>query len=331
MCRASVQGITFYKSKTVYDEIELPPSHQKSIPRAPRKDGRSNFNKSRSGESIVRNGNCIRTGEIRKRIHSWCGAIGGCKRIRFFTITFPEGTQDEDGKKALNIWLTRLRFIDSKVNYFWTAERQRNGTIHFHLLLDRHFSIQMVNGWMKTTLINMGEKIPWSNQDHKAIYGGVNVKQKVYSGHGVEKYLIKYLTKSSFSGIGQPWHSSRELGKLAVRVRKPSSILMNVLQTAYFNARRPFKNVRLFWENGILYVPFPDGYNVDVAKWLENANGWQKGGNFGHSKYHSPASPVVPSLEPQSQFVTTTVIEKSPPQLVLPFDWIPQRPYQTRK
>jgi len=315
MCRATVQGITFFKSNRTYHEVELPKNTAKIQKDPAKKDGRIASNQARTGTNLRRNGQCVRTGEIRRRIHAWCGAIGGVKRIRFFTITFPEGTKDEDGKKALNIWLTRLRLADPKINYFWTAERQQNETIHFHLLLDRHMSIQMVNGWMKTTLINMGEKIPWSNPDHKAIYGGVNVKQKIYSGHGVEKYLIKYLTKSSFSGIGQPWHASRELGKLAVRVRKPSSEMLVILQNSYIQARRKFGTVRLFFQDGILYVPFPDNYNQEINDSLAYYNGWQKGGYSKHSPYNFPAIVAAQPLEhPLPSVAITDTAKSQPPQ-----------------
>ena len=331
MCRATVQGITFFKSNRTYHEVELP-SNKTNVSKNPTKqDGRITSNQARTGTNLKRNGKCVRTGEIRRRIHAWCGAIGGVKRIRFFTITFPEGTKDQDGKQALNIWLTRLRLADPKINYFWTAERQGNGTIHFHLLLDRHMSIQMVNGWMKTTLVNMGDKIPWSNPNHAAIYGGVNVKQKIYSGHGVEKYLIKYLTKSSFTGIGQPWHASRELGKLAVRVRQPSSVMLNVLQISYFEARRKFSQIRLFFQDGILYVPFPNGFNQQVQEWLDNQNGWRKGSNCLSSEYPFHASPVEPSLETQLQSVAISDIEKPQHPQALNFLSIFPQQYQTRR
>lgn len=331
MCRASVQGVTFFKSNRIYNEVELPHTNAFAKKITKTTDARTTSNKSRTGGSITRNGNCVRTGEIRKRIHSWCGSIGGAKRIRFFTITFPSGTRDEDGKRALNIWLTRLRKAEPRINYFWTAERQQNGTIHFHLLLDRHMSIQMVNGWMKSTLINMGDLIPWSNENHASIYGGVNVKQKIYSGHGVEKYLIKYLTKSSFTGISQPWHASRALGKLAIRVRKPSSVMLKVLHDAYVAARRRFNTIRLFWENGILYVPFPDGFNSQVSQWLEDHNGWKNGGNFQKQHYHSPAIVADQSWADSLQSVAITDIEKLTQQTQQNFLSIFQQQYQTRK
>ncbi len=71
--------------------------------------------------------------EVRQRLLGFMNTQKGKKELYFFTVSFPKGTSDATGYKIFNIWLTALRQYRLLKNYLWVAERQENGTIHFHI------------------------------------------------------------------------------------------------------------------------------------------------------------------------------------------------------
>jgi hypothetical protein len=61
-------------------------------------------------------------------------------KIAFVTLTLPSKqvhSDDEIKDKCLNQLLVELRKRYNVKNYLWRAERQKNGNIHFHILLDK--------------------------------------------------------------------------------------------------------------------------------------------------------------------------------------------------
>jgi len=125
------------------------------------------------------------------------------KFLAFYSISFPEGMTDKQAVKVLNIWLTRLREKSKKINYLWIAERQGNGTIHFHALVDRFLNIRLVNYFMAKAIdkLNRDENCGFRNWN-RSNYNGVDVK-RVFNGKGVSQYLAKYMSKGKKSESGQ--------------------------------------------------------------------------------------------------------------------------------
>lgn len=115
--------------------------------------------------------------------------------MAFYSVSFPLGYSDQDAIKSLNIWLTRIRKLSPKINYLWVAERQKNGTIHFHLLVDRFLNIRIVNYYMGKTIDGINK-----DQDNKygsfnrSKYNGVDVK-RVFNLKGLRNYITKYISK----------------------------------------------------------------------------------------------------------------------------------------
>jgi hypothetical protein len=61
-------------------------------------------------------------------------------KIAFITLTLPSPqvhTDKEIKDKCLNQFLVELRLRYKVKNYIWRAEKQKNGNIHFHILVDR--------------------------------------------------------------------------------------------------------------------------------------------------------------------------------------------------
>lgn len=153
--------------------------------------------------------------KVRKRCHALSRLEKSKKFLAFYTITFPEGLPDADCYKLFNLWLTRCRRTGGLTTYLWVAERQKNSTIHFHMLTNDFMPITKVNGYMAKTLSNVKKK------GHENL---VNLETEKYNGIDVKKvgkkrktligYLTKYITKNNIEFYRLPWHCSRNVSKL---------------------------------------------------------------------------------------------------------------------
>lgn len=235
-------------------------------------DGRKEANEKRKGQALKRNGKYVRSTEVRRTVIAWVAAIGGIHKVKFTTITFPEGTNDKLAKKAFNIFLTRWRKIVPEISYLWTAERQKNGTLHFHMVHTHYTDIQKLNGFMRATLKNLANQIPNYSKDQAGRYNGVDVGKKVYSKIGIEKYLAKYLTKAQKSGINQPWHRSREMGQLATKVRINRERVEGLMGLAYLNADCEDITLRVFENDYCLFIAWPDSLSQHIKFHLDAYN-----------------------------------------------------------
>lgn len=152
--------------------------------------------------------------KIKCKIMAWADLLNSRQSFKFITITFPQNTPDKLARTALNTWLTRIRKVFELQNYIWVAERQLNGTIHYHLLVDIYLPIRVINRYMSVTLANLLDK----TQGHQikfdaAKYNGVDISQ-VMSVSSTIRYVSKYLTKSSDVSDGAIWHCSRSISAL---------------------------------------------------------------------------------------------------------------------
>ena len=260
-------------------------------------DGRSVANARRKGEKLERNGKFIRSSEVRRTVISWVGAIGGISRVRFTTVSFPLGTPDHTAKACLNIFFTRWRKAIPDLSYLWTAERQTNGTIHFHIVTNRFTDVQLLNGWMKASLKTRLKDIPNYSADQLTIYNGVDIAARVYSKSGIEGYLAKYLTKAQNSGINQPWHRSRKMGELATKIRVDAvSIrsLFSFLKSAYISEDHRF---RTFENDYCFYIEWPPLVSQIIKRKLLHYNRERWKGVSQRHQYHLNAQHVTGQKE----------------------------------
>jgi uncharacterized membrane protein (UPF0136 family) len=72
-------------------------------------------------------------------------------KVSFVTLTLPSVQVHPDRKiinKCLNQWLVEARKYYYVKNYVWRAEKQKNGNIHFHILIDKYIDYQELrDGW----------------------------------------------------------------------------------------------------------------------------------------------------------------------------------------
>lgn len=135
--------------------------------------------------------------------------------LAFYSISFPLGLTDEAAYFVYNNWLTRCRKSSELKSYLWVAERQKNGTIHFHLLTNDFMPIQVVNGYMRSALKTAKRK---GNETLTKVdidkYNGVDVQRVGREKGGVISYLVKYISKNDIEFYRLPWHCSRDVSRL---------------------------------------------------------------------------------------------------------------------
>lgn len=100
---------------------------------------------------------------IHKRLYAWMEAIRvgnhtykhfkskDQRRLTFVTLTLSATQRHDDKwikKNMLELFMKRLQYNYKVVNYFWKAEVQKNGNLHFHLVLDTYIPfISIQSNW----------------------------------------------------------------------------------------------------------------------------------------------------------------------------------------
>jgi hypothetical protein len=145
----------------------------------------------------------------------------GKKELYFWTVTFPVGTGDAVAYKIFNIWLTTLRQYKLLKNYLWIAERQKNGTVHFHIAVPHKMPAKRANAMMQGTLTTFAKRkeIPFNVYQCKR-YNGVDIAKNRTTrrvtnfalkkgSRALATYLTKYVSKNDEGFAHLAWHNSR--------------------------------------------------------------------------------------------------------------------------
>lgn len=183
------------------------------------------------GRKVSKSTYVINKKEVSHRIRGFVNQMKGEKMLYFWSITFPEKTSDEVGHILMNKWLTRLRQEKMIREYLWITERQENGTIHFHMTINRKMDVKKANKFMRASImhsINQGE----IKYDRIAAtrYNGVDIAKdrktrrvinfaKQNKQKALTNYLTKYVTKNNEGFSQLAWHCSRGYSNLITAVR----------------------------------------------------------------------------------------------------------------
>ncbi len=152
------------------------------------------------------------------------------KFIAFYSVSFPLGNSDEELFICWNYWLTSLRKTFGLNNYIWVTERQKNGTLHFHMLTNNYMPITQINRSMGIIINNrvLNGFMKWGNSDINR-FNGVDVdsifnsKRHKKTGkllnpsevrNWISKYVTKYVTKNTETFSHLCWHCSRSISIL---------------------------------------------------------------------------------------------------------------------
>lgn len=181
----------------------------------------------------------------------------------FFTVSFKAGTRDKQCYELLNIWLTSLRQQGKLKSYLWVAERQKNGTIHFHVLIPHRLRVQIANTIMRQSIlgyIKKGKITHWPESEARR-YNGVDIaknrKTKRVTNFALKKsekalqqYITKYVSKNNDVHQMQPWRCSRDWSALVKGVNVTRDFAAGVLGNSgrLLDQKNNFENEYIqFW------------------------------------------------------------------------------------
>lgn len=169
--------------------------------------------------------------KVRDKCQMLFNTKAGQNFIAFYSVSFPLGISDDDAFKVWNYWLTFLRKEQRLKSYLWVTERQKNGTIHYHMLTCDYMPIRRTNDALRTILKNYNAKYKrgWQNIEN---YNGVDVFsvwakngkhvkrgfQRIGKNQGaarISQYITKYVSKNNDTFSHLCWHCSRCVSALA--------------------------------------------------------------------------------------------------------------------
>ena len=144
------------------------------------------------------------------------------RKILFLTLTLPfkQSTTDNTVKRFLLAPFISFLIRKNLVKYyFWKAESQENGNIHFHLLIDKYIDKKIINNYWNIFCYNYAFK--YEKIDDKKIHTAPSTRiEAPQNGDSIENYVLKYaLKEDSHRKIdGRIWGMSDELRQIDVPV-----------------------------------------------------------------------------------------------------------------
>lgn len=163
----------------------------------------------------------------KKLVREKCSAFFGLRSSKYFcafyTISFPLGFLDDYCMKCFNTLLTRLHKVFKLRSYLWVAERQKNGTLHFHMLTNTRMRVNSSNEQLRKRSVNYFMAKAIETQINKysldinfdvSLYNGVDVKPVNNNRKALNQYLTKYVSKNNTELYRRPYHSSRDISEL---------------------------------------------------------------------------------------------------------------------
>lgn len=167
--------------------------------------------------------------KFRRKAFAYACLRRSMRFLAFYSVSFPAGMPDDVGFRIWNKVLTRLRRDLRLKSYMWVMERQRNGTLHYHMLTNDFMNVQEVNRYVAVAIeneVNAGH-CGWGSSSLER-YNGVDVHKVTGSSAAVSaqprmriiakvaNYLTKYMSKEVRSETHRVWHCSRLVSALFV-------------------------------------------------------------------------------------------------------------------
>lgn len=167
------------------------------------------------------------TKRIEQILYCWFRAInsrkinhliyGHCQSVYpvFLTLTLPSAQVHDDKyikRKVFTPFLEELKRVHKVVHYLYRCEKQKNGNIHFHVIIDKYINVRcLIDCWnrhlQKLSYLSMYQAI-WGNK----LPHNVDVR-RITSLKSLSVYLTKYMVKDSDNHVvmGRKWGCSDRL------------------------------------------------------------------------------------------------------------------------
>lgn len=140
------------------------------------------------------------------------------KQIILLTLTLSDKQKHDDNwikRNMLNRFLIKIVREKPDTKYLWKAERQENGNIHFHILLDNYFDKNRVQIWWN--LIQRDNQYHRAQLINESFLGSPSTRiESLKDVDNSIAYIAKYLQKNDDKKpiSGRLWGCSSELRKL---------------------------------------------------------------------------------------------------------------------
>lgn len=124
-------------------------------------------------------------------------------KVGFITLTLSSAqihTDKEIQDQLLHQFLVECKTKWKVSRYVWKAEYQRNGNIHFHILVDRYIPYQELRNCWNRIQNKLGyiDRAIYKNPSYN--YNSTDI-HSLYKVNDVCKYITKYMSKSTERGI----------------------------------------------------------------------------------------------------------------------------------
>lgn len=151
-------------------------------------------------------------------IHLATPAKQAQKKMVFFTLTLPATqihTDNEIKRIALNRFIITCQRKGLIEEWFWRAEKQKNGNIHFHFLTDKYFDKKLLQCIWNDCLDKLGY-IDRFEEKYKHRNPPTTQIQVIPAGQNIIDYVIKYVGKNEgvTKVLGRIWGMSDKLREL---------------------------------------------------------------------------------------------------------------------
>lgn len=241
-------------------------------------------------------------GKIRDKATAFHRCLGTQKT--FVTLTFLNEVTDARGIAVLNKFLTALRSEFSNLHYIRISERQDNGRIHFHLIVNKFLPVVKYNRLWSLQQYNDGIELPgiskadfmWRYEESMererlevfstktnpdpvmSVMNSFDVK-KIRNINGLSYYLTKYITKNENKGFGcSAWHCSRAVSKLFIKTlvnrstfsQAASIVNSTIIKSTGEIRKQPVKQGQF---HCLFYIENKPYFLPEMAE-LEQANRW---------------------------------------------------------
>lgn len=206
--------------------------------------------------------------KVKSKMYALFNLKNSRKFMAFYSVSFPLDSSDDQCFECWNYFLTACRKRFNLLNYVWVTERQKNGTLHFHMLTNNWLPIQIVNRIMAIIIDNKVKLglMYWGSSSIDR-FNGVDVdsifNSKRHKKTGkqlnqsqvrewVSKYVTKYVTKNTEKFLHLCWHCSRSVSMLFTssillleESRKVTDFLPRIREM-YLNYKSEFNNTWVF-------------------------------------------------------------------------------------
>jgi len=183
-------------------------------------------------------------------------------KIAFITLTLPSTQKHDDNeikRKCLNSFLIELQKYENVKNYVWRAEKQKNGNIHFHIIIDKFIHWNTIRNRWNRIINKLGYVDQYRNNMKEFYKNGFCLREDLINNwpehkqraaykrntetdyhnpnstdiHSIKKirniqhYFIKYMTKNDEPG-SSPTPNQNDFETQKGRIWGSSAKLQNI-------------------------------------------------------------------------------------------------------